>query len=297
MKQYGDITKLNGAELDPVDLIVGGSPCQDLSVAGKRAGLEGERSGLFMEMIRIIKEMRNATNFIRPRYALWENVPGAFSSNKGADFRAVLTEFVRVAEPDAPDVPMPKKKWDKSGVLLGSGWSIAYRTFDAQYWGKTIRDSRTGDVLAMGTPQRRRRIALVADFRGQTAPQILFELSCLPGNPPEESEEGKGIAGDPSESIGRTSEPMLLESNQNHATIQTDGICTTLSASMGMGGGYVPMVTEPVSIEQTIYGIDLQGGKGAANYTVNVAPTLASDSHGTPHAISFQERCGKPGGG
>jgi len=202
MKQYGDITQLNGAELDPVDLIVGGSPCQDLSVAGKRAGLEGERSGLFMEMIRIIKEMRNATNFIRPRYALWENVPGAFSSNKGEDFRAVLTEFVRVAEPDAPDVPMPKKKWDKSGVLLGSGWSIAYRTFDAQYWGKTIRDSRTGDVLAMGTPQRRRRIALVADFRGQTAPQILFELSCLPGNPHEESEEGKGIAGNPSESLG-----------------------------------------------------------------------------------------------
>ena len=173
MKQYGDITKLDGAKLDPVDLIVGGSPCQDLSVAGKRAGLEGERSGLFMEMIRLIREMREKTNGIHPKFALWENVPGAFSSNGGADFQAVLTEFVRVVEPTAPDVPMPEEGWPKSGVLLGADWSVAWRTHDAQFW---------------GVAQRRRRIALVADFRGQTAPKILFERKGVSGNSEQSTE-------------------------------------------------------------------------------------------------------------
>ena len=121
MKQYGDITKLSGYDLDPVDPIVGGSPCQDLSVAGKRAGLDGERSGLFMEMIRIIKQMRRATNGEYPKFGLWENVPGAFSSNNGADFSAVLGEFARVIEPDAPDVSCPEEGWSKSGILLVGG--------------------------------------------------------------------------------------------------------------------------------------------------------------------------------
>ena len=121
MKQYGDITKLHGYELDPVDLIVGGSPCQDLSVAGKRAGLEGKRSGLFMEMIRLIKEMREKTNGEKPRFALWENVPGAFSSNAGRDFGAVLGEFARIIEPKAPDVPVPEDGWPNAGILLVTG--------------------------------------------------------------------------------------------------------------------------------------------------------------------------------
>ena len=153
-----------------MDVITGGSPCQDLSIAGNRKGLAGERSGLFMEQIRVIKEMREADRkrgrsgeFVRCRYAVWENVPGAMSSNKGRDFQAVLTEFVRVAEPDAPDVPMPEKgKWPKSGWLydeLGR-WSVAWRIHDAQFW---------------GVPQRRKRIALVADFNGLTAPEILFD--------------------------------------------------------------------------------------------------------------------------
>lgn len=169
MKQYGDITQLKGDVLEPVDLIVGGSPCQDLSVAGKRAGLEGERSGLFMEMIRIIKEMRNATNFISPRWMLWENVPGAFTSGKpkGADFQAVLAEVIKVVEPKAPDVPIPAKGWTKSGVIMGDGWSLAWRTHDAQYW---------------GVPQRRKRISLVVDFGGQSAPEILFERKGMSGN-------------------------------------------------------------------------------------------------------------------
>ena len=206
MKLYGDITKLSGYDLDPVDLIVGGSPCQDLSVAGKREGLEGERSGLFMEMIRVIKEMRNATNFIRPRWLLWENVPGALSSGKpgGADFSVVLGEFSRLIEPDAPNVPIPSEGWRNAGVLLVGVGSIAWRVTDAQFWGKTIRDSSTGDVLAMGTPQRRRRIAIVVDLRGKTAPEILFEQYGMSGNiePCEaQRERTSGIA---AESTGST---------------------------------------------------------------------------------------------
>lgn len=191
MIQYGDIRKLSGYDLEPVDLIVGGSPCQDLSTANGngRKGLDGSRSGLFYEMIRIIKEMRSKTDGLYPRYALFENVPGLFTSNDGRDFAIVLGEFARIIEPTAPDVFVPKEGWPKSGILLvGSRGNIAYRTHDTQYWGKTIRDSRTGDVLQMGTPQRRRRIALVADFRGQTAWQILFESYCSQRNS-EKSEE------------------------------------------------------------------------------------------------------------
>ena len=178
MKHLGDITKINGAEIPIVDCITGGSPCQDLSVAGKRAGLSGERSGLFMEQLRIVKEMRKrdqeengrTNQFIRPRFMVWENVPGAFSSNNGKDFQAVLTEIVRIVEPDAPDVPMPDKgKWTKSGCVYDEmgRWSIAWRVHDAQFW---------------GVPQRRKRIALVADFGGLSAPEILFERKGLSGD-------------------------------------------------------------------------------------------------------------------
>ena len=158
MKHYGDITKLHGWDLPIVDVITGGSPCQDLSVAGARAGLDGERSGLFMEQIRIVKEMREydaRTNqhggiSIRPRFMVWENVPGAFSSNNGEDFRAVLEETAKVADENAV-IPRPPKKWGGAGCIMGNGWSIAWRVHDAQFW---------------GVAQRRRRIALVADFRG-----------------------------------------------------------------------------------------------------------------------------------
>ena len=192
MKHYGDITQLSGYDLPVVDCIVGGSPCQDLSVAGKRAGLDGERSGLFMEQIRIVKEMREkdgATGrsgfMVRPRYLVWENVPGAFSSKGGADFAAVLEEAIRVAEPKAPSVSVPEKGWPTAGCIVGEQWSIAWRVLDAQFWGTSDKP----------LPQRRRRIALVADFGGLSAPEILFVRESVsgdlePGKPPRQATAG-----------------------------------------------------------------------------------------------------------
>lgn len=166
MKHLGDITKIHGDKIEPVDCITFGSPCQDLSIAGRRAGLAGERSGLFMEAVRVIKEMRSSTNGLYPTFAVWENVPGAFSSNGGEDFRAVLEELARVEQPDA-SIPRPSGRggrWSKAGAISGNGWSLAWRQLDAQYW---------------GVPQRRKRIALVADFGGQRAAEILFERTSL----------------------------------------------------------------------------------------------------------------------
>ena len=179
MKHLGDITKLNGAEMEPVDCITGGSPCQDLSVAGKRAGLDGERSGLFMEQIRIIKEMREHDRStgrtgidIRPRTMVWENVVGALSSGdpKGEDFRIVLEETARIADPTAVIPGPPKGKWANEGVILGNGYSLAWRVHDAQYW---------------GVAQRRRRISLVADFGGDRAAEISFERTSVQRHPDE----------------------------------------------------------------------------------------------------------------
>lgn len=199
MIHLGDITKIHGDKIEPVDCITFGSPCQDLSVAGKRAGLAGERSGLFMEAVRIIKEMRLSTDGLYPTFAIWENVPGAFSSNGDEDFRAVLEELACVKQPDA-SIPRPPRggRWSKAGAIAGNGWSLAWRQLDAQYWGKTIYDGRTGSVLRMGTPQRRKRIALVADFGGQRAGEILFEREGLPGHFDESGqtrEEATGFAG------------------------------------------------------------------------------------------------------
>ena len=182
MKHLGDITKIHGDQIEPVDCITFGSPCQDLSIAGRRAGLAGERSGLFMEAVRIIKEMRSSTNGMYPTFAVWENVPGAFSSNGGEDFRAVLEELARVEQPDA-SIPRPSGRggrWSKAGAIAGNGWSLAWRQLDAQYW---------------GVPQRRKRIALVADFGGQRAAEILFERTGVSGNPDESIKAWKEVAG------------------------------------------------------------------------------------------------------
>ena len=204
MVHLGDITKVNGAKIEPVDIITFGSPCQDLSVAGKRAGLKHEdngddettRSGLFMDSVRIIKEMREATNGAYPRFALWENVHGAYSSNKGEDFRIVLEELIKIVEPTAKVPAADKNKWPYADVYVGDGWSLAYRAFDAQYWGKTILDRDTGSILRRGTPQRRRRIHLVADFGGECAGKILFECEGLRGHSEESRTQRETVAGD-----------------------------------------------------------------------------------------------------
>jgi len=190
MIHVGDITQLDGAKLPPVDIVCGGSPCQDLSVAGARAGLSGARSGLFMEQIRIVKEMRTedvrrgrSDELIRPRWMCWENVPGAFSSGtpKYEDFRIVLEEIVRIKS-GSVYAPRPYPwAWQPAGrIILGDGFSLAWRVFDTQYWPRT--------------PQRRRRIFLVADFVGRTAPKILFKQDGLPGYPAAGQRAGEGIA-------------------------------------------------------------------------------------------------------
>lgn len=159
-EQLGDITKLDGAELEPVDIICAGSPCQDLSLAGKREGLNGERSGLFRKAVDIVHTMREATNGEFPKWFVWENVPGAFSSNRGNDFRAVLEEITKES------IPMPESgKWAKAGMVRSRECDIAWRVLDAQYW---------------GVPQRRARIFLIADFRAERRPEILFESESVP---------------------------------------------------------------------------------------------------------------------
>ena len=175
MKHVGDITKLDGAKLPPVDIICGGSPCQDLSISGARAGLAGQRSSLFHDQIRIIREMRDADrkrgrtgNDVRPRFGCWENVPGAYSSSGGEDFRAVLEAFLRIEEPQLHVVRPASGRWEYTGAILGNQSCVAWTTWDAQFF---------------GVPQRRRRIFLVADFNGFSPIQILFEPYCLPGYP------------------------------------------------------------------------------------------------------------------
>lgn len=328
MIHLGDITKIHGNEIEPVDCITFGSPCQDLSIAGCRAGLAGERSGLFVEAVRIIKEMRKATNGMYPTFAIWENVPGAFSSNNGEDFRAVLEELARVEQPNAV-IPRPPRggRWSKAGAIAGNGWSLAWRQLDSQYF---------------GVAQRRKRIALILDLGGQRAGEILFErtslsrhpdpripawkevagltTNCSAGNDRVVAEGGRnaaytlkirsGCAGGGKGALVQTektgtlstlqdqtlfqlireptycisgntvdrktnqngsgvrengsftvntvdrhavvysiqeenpAQPVVLESNQVHATVTQTGICPTLPASMGLGGGYVPMITD-----------------------------------------------------
>lgn len=180
MKHYGDVSKMHGSEIEPVDIITFGSPCQDMSIAGKRAGLDGSRSNLFYEAIRIVKEMRCATGGAKPRYIVWENVPGAFSSNKGQDFRSVLEAVCSVKDAD-PIIPEPPKgKWEYAGSIVGDDYSVSWRVLDAQFW---------------GVPQRRRRIFLVADFAGGSAEQILFESESLSGYSPKGFCPWQGTAG------------------------------------------------------------------------------------------------------
>lgn len=230
MQHLGDITKLDGAAIEPVWCVTGGSPCQDLSIAGKRAGLAGARSGLFMQQIRVIKEMREydkqlgwAGELIRPRYMVWENVPGALSSNNGRDFAAVLEETIRLVEPEVPGIEVPAKGWPTWGGYrdVDGRWSVAWRVHDAQYW---------------GVPQRRRRIALVADFGGDTAHEILFERTGVPGDIAESGASGKGFA----EAAERGFNPAVRDcltawDCQSKRIFDINGKSPTLQG--GVGGG------------------------------------------------------------
>ena len=269
MKHLGDITKINGAEIEVVDVITGGSPCQDLSIAGKRAGLAGARSGLFMEQVRIVKEMRahdrangRTGDMVRPRYMVWENVPGAFSSNKGRDFAAVLEEIIRIAEPEAPDIEVPEKGWNTWGGYhdeVGGRWSVAWRVHDAQHW---------------GVPQRRRRISVVADFGGDTAGEILFERKSVSRHSAPRGAAGKEAAGGFETGADCAGADLIcMATQQGGAEIRTDDRAPTLTAAAGMSGNNQPVICAA-----------FKAGQGAkANgigYAEECAPTLSAVSSG-----------------
>jgi DNA (cytosine-5)-methyltransferase 1 len=306
MKHLGDICKINGAEIEPVDCITGGSPCQGLSIAGKRAGLADERSGLFMEQVRIVKEMRErdrrngrAGDMVRPRFLVWENVPGAFSSNGGGDFRAVLEEIIHIAEPTV-SVPRFEGKWTKAGAIDGDGWSVAWRTHDAQYW---------------GVPQRRRRISVVADFGGQSAGEILFERQGLPGDIAESGASwegpagpvktstyipgetviclqgnivdrdatcnGKGYKEDVSYTLNTVDRPAVIALDMTHAcdVIRICGeISPSLQARMGTGGNQIPLA----------FGIG--NGQVAAASKLAEEKSQTLDTMHDPQAVLYRRR-------
>ena len=212
MKHYGDVSKMNGADIEPVDIITFGSPCQDMSIAGRREGLDGSRSSLFYEAIRIVKEMRCKTNGRYPRYIIWENVPGAFSSNKGADFQSVLEEVCSVKGYEI-HTPRPEK-WPVAGEIVADDFSLAWRVFDAQYW---------------GVPQRRKRIYLVADFAGRSAGKILFESEGVSGYTPQGFRSWQGAARASEKGSGAAGCVCLNDQGGNRMDV-TDGVTCTLRA-------------------------------------------------------------------
>ena len=302
MKHYGDISQMDGGKIEPVDIITFGSPCTDMSIAGRRAGLDGRQSSLFYEAIRIIKEMRCATDGKYPRWICWENVPGSYSSNKGKDFQSVLEAVIGIAEPNA-QVPVPEKaRWPYADLYMGDRWSVAYRTLDAQYW---------------GVPQRRRRIYLVADLAGESAGKILFESEGLSGysaagfrswqRTARRLESGAGAAGiclndqggdrmEVSEDVAATlraethghlpcivDEAIPLEHHpiDSRITMTDNGKVQTLTSRMGTGGNNVPLV---MKIRSGCEG----GGKGALVQTDKSA-TLSCNNDQTvfvPFGIS-----------
>lgn len=269
MKHLGSVTEISGAEIDPVDIVTFGSPCQDLSVAGKQAGIhEGERSNLFFEAVRIIKEMRandkaagRPDELCRPRFAVWENVPGAFSSNKGADFQAVLQALAEVCDPDV-SVPLPEKgKWLKAGFLLGDGYSISWRTYDAQFW---------------GVPQRRKRIYLVADFGGTRANEILFDPESLHGNLAEGRTPWQRAAGNAQGSAGRGCAAGFV----GRQGAQSGSVAFELERSPTLRS----CITSDTVISLEGNTIDRASNKNGKGYCENVIPTLNTvDRHGVAY--------------
>ena len=262
VKHYGDVSKIRGGSVEVVDIISFGSPCTQMSIAGKREGLNGKQSGLFHEAIRIIKEMREITNGQYPKYAVFENVVGCYSSSKGEDFRQILEEIAKI-KAETTSIPVPEKgKWKHSGEIVGDDFSIAWRTLDSQFW---------------GVPQRRRRCYLVADFNGECAGKILFESEGMSRYSPQSIESWQGITSNSENSIGETGKPIVFEQGanskvgchvrddvtgtlrakmgdnqiavaiENHPSdsrikIDERGTVQTLTSRMGTGGGNVPLV-------------------------------------------------------
>ena len=260
VRHYGDVSCLHGDSIEPVDIISFGSPCQDLSVAGKRDGLEGSRSSLFFQAVRIIREMREATDGRYPRLCIWENVPGAFSSNGGEDFRCVIETLCQVAEKSV-HVPRPQK-WDSAGAVMGDSWSLAWRQLDAQYF---------------GVPQRRKRVFVVMDFTegGGTAAEILFESCGMSGDTQESKEQGQDTASTAGEGT-----PDAVSVYENHSADsryrELRGVCTTLASNLGTGGNNQPLV-----LDHAAYRICSEKSNGFQSsnphvgiYEADVSPTL-----------------------
>ena len=304
MKHYGDVSAQNGADLPPVDIITFGSPCQDMSVAGKRSGLDGERSSLFYQAVRIVKEMRCKTNGKYPRFVVWENVQGAFSSNKGEDFRAVLSSLCKIKREDYAVPELPNGKWDNAGCIMGENFSLAWRLFDAQYW---------------GVPQRRKRIYLVADFDGGSAGKILFESEGVSGYTPQGFRSWQGTAGGAEESVGASSLCLndqggqrmdvtedftaTLRAASNHPPLVFENhsqdtrykgpldVAQTVSSTYGMGGNNQPFVLETPKTLKIRSGCE-GGGKGAL-IQENKSATLSCNNDQTVFVPKCYGICSK----
>ena len=259
VRHYGDVNKLNGADLPLVDIITFGSPCQDMSIAGKRTGLEGSRSGLFYQAIRIIKEMRCKSNGEYPRYAVWENVCGAYSSNKGEDFRAVLEEICKIKDSKV-NIPQPEK-WHNAGEILGDNFSVAWRVFDSQYW---------------GIPQRRKRIYLIADFDGTSAGKILFESEGLSRYSAESFRAWQAAAGSTPQGSGAAGKICLNDQGGNRMDVTEEKTCTLRAES------HHP----PVVIESAGFCTEHSAKSRSIGYEEEMSPTLRAGV--VPAAVCFE---------